>query len=163
MKLNTGSIGRSLLAAALFSAALFAQDAKTSNEPKPDTRPRRLESVTWNSVDHKLTWVISTGEKKKGEPYKALQSESYDIDMDAAIMKFHGENRRFSSQEAESVHALMDLIAKYAVESTIWWDDGQGKKIDGDNQPEPVHKPTPKMVPEKKPNRNLVIAHNRTR
>jgi hypothetical protein len=24
----------------------------------------------------------------------------------------------------------MDLIAKYTIESTIWWDDGQGVRVD---------------------------------
>ncbi len=95
---------------------------------------RRLESVTWNSVKHELTWVISKGEKKEGASYKALANENYEINMDDATMSFSGETRRFSKQEAANVHVLMDLIAKYAVDSTIWWADGQGEPVNGDGK-----------------------------
>jgi hypothetical protein len=96
--------------------------------------PRRLESVTWNSVKHELTWVISKGEKKQGASYKALGSTNYEINMDDATMSFSGESRRFSKEEAANVHVLMDLIAKYAVDSTVWWDDGQGEPVNGDGK-----------------------------
>ena len=82
-----------LAASLAFSASMFAADA-----PK-DNKPRRLESITWNSVDHKLTWVISSGEKKDGK-YKAGNSETYEISMDAATMSYHGESRRFSCRAA---------------------------------------------------------------
>jgi hypothetical protein len=93
--------------------------------------PRRLESVTWNSVKHQLTWVIS----KSAEQAEKKGQDQYEINMDNATMKFNGEIRRFSKEEASNVHMLMDLISKYAVDSTIWWDQGQGQKLDGDGQP----------------------------
>ncbi len=136
----------------VFSAAAFGADKQPS-----DKKPRRLESVTWNSVDHKLTWTISSGEKSSGQ-YKATSSESYEIQMDQAIMSFKGENRRFSDEEAASVHALMDLIAKYAVESTVWWDNGQGIKLDKNGKPEPVQQqPHPQQKP-KAPPKDVTIA-----
>jgi len=104
-----------------------APDAKAGD----GNSSRRLESVTWNSVKHELTWVISKGEKKGGASYQALGSESYLINMDDATMSYSGETRRFSRDEASNVHVLMDLIAKYAVDSTVWWDDGQGEPMDG--------------------------------
>jgi len=36
-------------------------------------------------------------------------------------MKANGEGRSFDKDEAESVHLLMDVISRYAVESTVWW------------------------------------------
>ncbi len=99
---------------------------------------RRLESVTWNSVKHELTWVISRGEKKDGATYSPNAEDKYEINMDDATMLFKGERRGFSKEEASNVHLLMDLIAKYAIDSTIWWDQGQGQKLDGNGNPEPT-------------------------
>jgi hypothetical protein len=99
--------------------------------------PRRLESVTWNSVKHQLTWVISKGggaESGKPDPAEKGQ-DRYEINMDNATMVYNGEVRRFSKEEASNVHMLMDLISKYAVDSTIWWDQGQGQKLDRDGRP----------------------------
>jgi len=109
----------------------------TGDRKSPDTSgasSRRLESVTWNSVKHELTWVVSKGEKKEGAGYKPLGSASYLINMDEATMKVSGETRRFSKEEAANVYVLMDLIAKYAVDSTVWWDDGQGEPVNGDGK-----------------------------
>jgi hypothetical protein len=129
-----------VLAIGLFalSAVSFAQQREPGRE-KPgdvDRTPRRLESVTWNSVKHELTWVVSKGENN-GAAYKPLSTESYLINMDDATMSFHSERRRFSSQEAVNVHTLMDLVAKYAVDSTVWWDEGQGERIDGNDSGKP--------------------------
>lgn len=91
---------------------------------------RRLESVTWSPADHKLTWTVVDGSLKNGkfEPGKKF---SFEINMDAATMHASGEDRRFSKQEAASVHRLMDLVAKYAAESTLWWEAGEGERMDG--------------------------------
>jgi hypothetical protein len=91
---------------------------------------RRLESVTWNSVNHELTWNVSKGERKDNA-YKAVGTDHYSINMDSATMTVNGETRRFSEDEASNVRNLMDLIARYAVESTVWWENGQGEPIDG--------------------------------
>ncbi len=106
---------------------LQAPDKKAALD---DHAPRRLESVTWNSVKHELTWVISKGEKQ-GAAYKALANDNYEINMDSATMTYNGQTRRFSKEEAANVHVLMDLISKYAVDSTVWWDDGQGDPVNG--------------------------------
>lgn len=113
---------------------------------EPSAQPRRLESVTWNSVRHELTWEVSKGEKKESEgapsdAYKALAKERYQIDMDNATMTFNGKTRRFSETEATNVRTLMDVIARYAVESTIWWEEGQGEPLDENGQPMGPSKP----------------------
>jgi hypothetical protein len=106
---------------------------------------RRLESVTWDSVKHELKWEISTG-KREGNGYQPHSSSRYEINMDKATMTFNGERRRFSEDEAENVRALMDFVSKYAVESTVWWENGEGDPVDGNETPKPGR---PK--PEKRP------------
>ena len=42
----------------------------------------------------------------------------------------------------------MDVIARYAVESTIWWEEGQGEPLDGEGKPlnPPKNRLKPKTV-----------------
>jgi hypothetical protein len=100
------------------------------------SRLRRLESLTWNPVTEELSWVVSTGDWSTGT-YQPGPKETYVIHMDAAVMAYGGEDRRFSSEEAERVHMLMDLISRYAVESTVWWEHGEGEKVDHNGKPLP--------------------------
>jgi hypothetical protein len=116
----------------LASLTVFATTfAMAADAPKA----RRLEAITWNPVDHKLTWVISVGEKGEGQSFKATSTETYNIEMDKAVMAVKGEARGFSEDEAATVHKLMDIVSKYAVESTVWWDAGQGTKLDKNGKP----------------------------
>jgi hypothetical protein len=120
--------------------------SKVSPEsPKPDqpqadrgveVRLRRLESFTWNPVTQELTWVLSSGDLGSGG-YSPTKQESYVIRMDTAIMKFEGADRHFDPAEAEQVGKLMDLICRYALESTIWWEHGGSEKPDGLAVPDP--------------------------
>ena len=96
-----------------------------------EKQTRRLESVTWNPSAHKLSWTVAQGKVENGK-FVEKEKFNYEIDMDAATMSAEGQDRRFSKQEAVSVHALMDLVAKYAAESTLWWDAGQGEPLDED-------------------------------
>ena len=135
-----------IMAAVVFQAAAVAED-KT---------PRRLESITWSPTDHKLTWVISSGSKDTAGKYKPLKSQTYNIDMSAATMTLNGEGRRFSRDEAKNVQVLMDLISKYAVESTLWWDQGQGvplgKEDKGDTEvSQPRPQPARPRIPAQRP------------
>ncbi len=122
------------------------QSQKAPDNGTADAKSRRLESVTWNSVTHELTWVVSNGEKNSASngSYKPLSSQTYHINMDEAVMDYQGEKRRFSRQEAENVRVLMDILSKYAIESTVWWEDGQGQKLDNKGNPIPgKQKPAP--------------------
>ena len=113
-----------------------------NTDPSDDHTPRRLESFTWDSVKHQLTWKVSRGESA-GESYKPLTTDQYNIDMDKATMTFAGETRRFSEEEATNVQALMGLISQYAVESTVWWENGEGEPLGGNGSrvPQPPRKP----------------------
>ncbi len=129
MRFSLGSFLTKLVALLALSALGCAQDR--APERKADRSPRRLESVTWNSVKHELTWVISKGERdRESGAYKPLTTQTYLINIDKATMSFNGETRSFSKQEAVNVLALLDIIAKYAIESTLWWDQGHGRRVD---------------------------------
>ena len=69
------------------------------------------------------------------------------IHLESATMRFKGEGRHFSEDEAKGVHVLMDIISRYAMEATVWWETGQGEKIDGKGNPVP----DPKREDNKKP------------
>jgi hypothetical protein len=125
------TILRPAFLAIAFSTFAFGQQEKPT---------RRLESITWNPVEHKLTWTVSKGAVNGGK-FEGTEKLSYEIDMDAATMSASGEGRRFSENEAASVHSLMDLVAKYAAESTLWWESGQGQPIDGKGESKIHRKP----------------------
>jgi hypothetical protein len=116
---------------------------------------RRLETVTWDSVKHELKWDVSRGEKK-GAGYEPRTRDRYAINMDKATMTFNGESRRFSEDEAANVRTLMDFVSKYAVESTVWWEDGEGDPVDDHGIPLKPAKPKPGTKPEDKGNDQTV-------
>ena len=113
----------------------FEVNAAAWGQDKGPLQFRRLESVTWNSVKHELKWDISTGERD-GSGYRPHSNDRYEINMDNATMTVNGESRRFSEDEAANVRTLMDFISKYAVESTVWWEKGEGDPVDGREKPE---------------------------
>jgi hypothetical protein len=141
---------RSLVATIVFTGIGWAQQGGTgaAKAPAEGTHPpakeslvlHKLESITWNPETAELSWVVSVwdGDSSSGQP-KA--KESYTIHADTAIMNFHGEGRRFDSDEARQVRIVMDMITKYTIESTVWWAHGLGEKLDS-NQPAPGA-PTP--------------------
>jgi len=110
-----------------------APDSSKSDKPQADhgidVRLRRLESITWNPVTQELTWVLSTGDLN-GTGYSPTKQESYVIHMDAATMNAEGQARHFDPDEAEQVGKVMDLICRYALESTLWWEHGGGESPD---------------------------------
>ncbi|MEB2361577.1 MAG: hypothetical protein OZ929_09570 [Bryobacterales bacterium] len=134
-----------LLRAATCMTVIFALGCAARAQDEKKTEARRLESVTWNSMEHKLTWVIATGEKRGKQPFKSISHQTYTIQMDKAVMTFEGQQRKFSPQEAVTVHRILDLISKYAVDSTVWWDAGQGIPLDKDGEPRPDFKTDPEI------------------
>jgi hypothetical protein len=120
-------------------------------EGQQDKTARRVESVTWNPVEHKLTWTISEGVMNGGGKFEPKENATYEIKMDTALMSVQGEARRFSKAEAVSVHRLMDVISRYAAESTVWWEAGQGEPVDKDGKPkmnpDNPHRRSPGMEP----------------
>lgn len=132
MHLYRNLFATACLALGLVAAMAVGQQGAAGQADKP---MRRLEAVTWNPIDHKLSWTVSQGSKTGKGSFVESEKFTYEIDMDAATMSTSGEDRRFSKSEAASVHALMDLVAKYAAESTIWWDAGEGERLPKDGKP----------------------------
>jgi hypothetical protein len=120
---------------------------RTDNRNQNRSALRRLESIKWDSVKHELTWEVSRGEKK-GDAYQPRSNDHYQINMDNATMTVNGETRRFSEEEAENVRTLMDFISKYALESTVWWENGEGKPLDGKGNPVKPEKSVPTKPPD---------------
>ncbi len=140
--------------------ATQSEQGEGKNQKTNPHIPRRLESVTWNSVTHELTWVVSSGQKV-ADGYKPTAKQDYRINMDKATMTYQGQTRRFSDEEAANVRVLMDLVSKYAADSTIWWDDGQGIPLDPNGKPMPgqnqnPNEDKPKSNP-KSPDTNPVV------
>ena len=134
----------------ILSALAFADGAKTA---------LRLEAVTWNPLDHKLTWTVAKGNVNADGKFESVEKSSYEINMDAATMRVAGKDRRFERAEAVSVHALMDLVAKYAAESTVWWEAGKGQPVD-ENSPAPdaiPHRSRPRELPQPPPAKVIKI------
>ena len=140
----------------ILTLSLVIAAGAQQDEPKK-RQARRLESVTWSPADHKLTWTVIDGSLKDGK-FQPGAKISFEINMDAATMHASGEDRRFSKQEAASVHRLMDLVAKYAAESTLWWEAGEGERLDGgdsskvDRKENEKRNDRPEFLPER-PNR----------
>jgi len=124
-------INRTLLHLTVLAAAATVTAPAQQDETK-EKAARRLEAITWSPVDHKLTWTVSAGKVGNSGKFDSDRKLSYTIDMDDATMTVEGEDRRFSKAEAVSVHRLMDLISKYAAESTVWWEAGEGERINRD-------------------------------
>jgi hypothetical protein len=118
-----------LIVPAVLTFAGYAQDKPKPQDPPAQHPIRRLDSVTWNPVTAELSWVVSTWDPS-GTATQPSAKETYSMSIDAAQMKFHGEGRGFDPVEAKHVRVLMDMIAMYAVESTVWWESGQGEKLD---------------------------------
>ena len=118
-----------------FAAISCAQDRKPS-ETTPQKDKKRLESVTWDLQNHKLIWVVQKGTEHGGE-FVASSSDKYEISPDDAVMAFAHERRGFTKEEATSLHRLLDTLSLYCAESVVWWDQGQGDKLDGTTPSKP--------------------------
>ena len=145
--------------AAIFPTVAAAQE---------DRPARRVEAITWSPVEHKLTWSVSEGVVGENGKFESKSKTSYEIDMDAATMTLKEEDRRFSKAEAVNVHALMDLVAKYAAESTVWWEAGKGEPVDKSDKSkvkrDDVHRKrgTPKLD-DSEPRRSKMIRISHTK
>jgi ABC-type oligopeptide transport system substrate-binding subunit len=114
--------------------------------------PGHLASVTWNPVTHELTWEVSKG--GAGEP---AGTEHYSISLDQATMTYGGKTRRFSQEEATNVRLVMDVIARYAADSTVWWEKGKGEPADGAEPKE--QKPANPPKPEESDDYSVALLH----
>ncbi len=133
---------------AIFAAEPQSQSVKTSpTEPKPD-EVKKLATVTWDLDSHKLVWVVQKGTMVNGE-FKAASEQRYEITPDDAVMATLTERRGFDDDEAASLRKLLDFLSLYCAESVVWWEQGEGKPLNGPSTaPAPTTKPTRQADPE---------------
>jgi hypothetical protein len=93
---------------------------------------KRLESVTWDLKSHKLIWVVQKGTDAKDGGFQVKSSEKYEISPDDAVMTVLEEKRGFTKDEAKALHRLLDTLSQYCAESVVWWDRGEGNRLDKD-------------------------------
>jgi len=114
------------------TAASCAEGPK--QESQPSHEQRRLESVMWDLKSHKLIWVVQKGTVEKGE-FQVSSTDKYEISPDDAAMGYADERRGFSQDEAAALQKLLDTLSLYCAESVIWWDQGQGTKMNPKKEP----------------------------
>lgn len=109
---------KTAVAVLLLSAALgCAQDAKP-------TEVKRLSSVTWDLSTHKLVWTVEKGTVQDGE-FVPATTVKYEVSPDESFMAFAGEQRALGTDEAESLHHLLNVLSLYCVQSVVWWEHGE--------------------------------------
>jgi hypothetical protein len=117
-------------------------------KPQPDAGPavKQLESVTWDLKTHKLSWVVQNGKMANGR-FESQSSDKYEISPNDAVMAFSDQRRGFSPQEAAGVQKLLDTLSLYCAESVIWWDHGDGVKLDGSEEKDTERNPPKRRIP----------------
>jgi hypothetical protein len=114
-------------------AVLFLSLAALScAEDQRTPEKKRLESVTWDLKAHRLTWTIQKGTEGKEGEFQVKSTERYEIAPDEAVMLFAEEKRGFTKDEARALHRLLDTLSQYCAESVVWWDKGEGERLDKD-------------------------------
>jgi hypothetical protein len=135
-----------------FAGLSYAQERKITGDPQPPATRKRLQSVTWDLKQHKLVWVVESG-RLEGRDFVPTGTSRYEISPDEAQMQFAAETREFSQEEAVSLHRLLDTLSVYCAESVMWWDQGQGQKVDPAHPEKPKSEEVDKKHEEKpKPN-----------
>ena len=108
---------------------------------------KKLGTVTWKPDVHKLVWVVQKGTLLDGE-FVLSSEEQYELSPEEAVMALGKEHRGIDSEEAVSLHRLLDTLALYCAQSVAWWNDGKGQPLDPTSKPEAPAKPVsdPKVV-----------------
>jgi hypothetical protein len=100
-----------------------------------DTPAKRVSSIKWDTQTRKLEWTVQSGVERNGHFIPSSQEEHYEIAPEQAIMAFQGQQRGFTTQEADWLQQLLHILTVYCAESTVWWAEGQGIPLDKDGKP----------------------------
>jgi hypothetical protein len=100
-----------------------------------DTPAKRISSINWNTQTGKLEWVVQSGVEHNGQFVPSSQEEHYAITPEQASMAFQGQQRGFTTQEADWLENLLHILTVYCAESTVWWEQGQGTPLDEHGKP----------------------------
>jgi len=109
-----------LAALSLLCCAVFSEE--------PAQRIKTLVGIHYNVIDGELCWDLMIG-RLEGEKIigEKLDLQSC-ISAEKAEMTYAGETRTFSREEASQLAKLLDVLANYAAESSVWFDAGKGDK-----------------------------------
>jgi len=100
----------------LLSPFLFADDQAK--------KVQRLEKVMWNPVTHVLSWEITEGSIDVHGQYEPERGVgSFSIEPQAALMSVDGTKQRFTHQEGDHLHDILDSLSHYLMSSTLWWQE----------------------------------------
>ena len=83
---------------------------------------RRVESITLDPSDCKLSWTVSRGEVQNGEFAPKGKREDYEISFHHAEMRHDGVTLQFSEEEAVRVHQVILAITRYTADSVDWFE-----------------------------------------
>ena len=117
---------------------------------------KRVTSVTWDVASGKLVWVVQDGQQQNGE-FAGSSEQRYEISPKEAVMAVEGQQREFTDTEVTRLWTLLRALTLYCVESTMWWETGQGVAPDPQkptlqppsDQSKPKPTPGPEMAPTK--------------
>jgi hypothetical protein len=121
---------------------LFAAQGDADRLQPQDTPAKRIASVNWNIQTGKLEWVVQSGVEHSGQFVPSpSKEEHYQISPEEAKMVFQGQQRGFTTQEADWLQGLLHVLTVYCAESTIWWEQGKGTPLDEHGKPLDQGKP----------------------
>ena len=146
-----GKTARHLLGCLTLCASLaFCADPQQAPEtPRPAPKVvKKLRSFTYDMKSHKLLWVVQTGSVVDGK-FVSSSEQEYEVAPDEAVMTVSAERRGFSNAEAASLQNLLDVLTMYCAESVVWWDQGEGRPLDGKTPPKRTSPTTPERKPVK--------------
>jgi hypothetical protein len=132
-----------IFALSLGALSLFAANGDADHPPQgdadrlpqQDTPAKRVASVKWNIETGKLEWVVQSGVERNGQFVPSSKEEHYEISPEDAKMVVQGQQRAFTSQEADWLQSLLHVLTVYCAESTIWWEQGKGTPLDEQGKP----------------------------
>jgi hypothetical protein len=113
-----------------FAVLFLSLAALSCAEEERTAGKKRLQSVTWDLKAHRLIWVVQKGVEGKDGAFQEKSTERYEIAPDEAVMMFSEEKRGFTKDEARALHRLLDTLSQYCAESVVWWDRGEGERMD---------------------------------
>jgi len=134
--------------------ALFFFLATSAVAQQQAIHVKRVASVTWDSQSGKLVWVVQDGQEQNGE-FAGSSEERYEISPKEAVMAVEGQQRTFTDTEVTRLWSLLHSLTLYCVESTMWWETGQGDPLDHgkptDQPPSNQSAPKPTAGPDMAP------------
>lgn len=126
-----------LFPAFFLAITLFCQEPVNQNEQRvgnslPNESPREIEKafaiedVKLDSMGKKITWIVSSGsvirDNDGKETYFPEKMKKYEIILDKKFMTADGKKVAVHDYEATLIKKLVEILVRYVVDSTNWWE-----------------------------------------